>query len=212
MTYKLISILMFIFVSNNIFGQNCLQAQLNNIEYINNSNMNFPEQIVEDDKILLNRLFEKEKLCNELDHIRYIYVSHFQTSGYSYTTSSVSHKVFFFNENMELISLYSGHIKDLTKRLDISLLIQRNEYIKESNIIYIQAVLKQVAENNVKNIEKEENELTSGCNCVNYESIYYLTPYKTKVYFFDLYYKKLFNGDFYENFQKEIDDYINELK
>ena len=200
-----------ILIWSNIFGQNCLQEKLENVEYINNSNAKLPEQFIEEDKILLDRLFEEQKLCKELDNISYIYVSHFQTSGYSYKTSSASHSIFLFTENMKLLYWYSGHTKDLTKRLQIPLLIRRNEDIEESDMNYKQTILKQVAENDVSNIEKEQNEITSGCNCVNYEIVYHITPDKTKVYFFDLFYKKLFNGDFDENFQEELDQYIKEL-
>lgn len=203
---------MFIFISNNIFGQKCLEEKLKNVEYINDSNANFFENFIEEDKILINRVFEEQKLCENLDKIGYIYVSHFQISGYSYKTSSATHSIYLFTENMKLISWYSGHTKQLSKRLEIPLLIQRNEDIEELDVKYIQTILKQFAENDVSNIEKEQNEIISGCNCVNYESVYHIKTDKIKVYFFDLFYKKLFNGDFDENFQKEIDDYINDLK
>ena len=70
--------------------------------------------------------------------------------------------------------------KSISKKLQIPLLIQRNEDIEESDKNYIQTILKQVAENDVSNIEKEQNEIISGCNCVNYESVYHITPDKTK--------------------------------
>ena len=212
MINKLIPVIMFIFISNNIFGQKCLEEKLKNVEYINDSNANFFENFIEEDKILINRVFEEQKLCENLDKIGYIYVSHFQISGYSYKTSSATHSIYLFTENMKLISWYSGHTKQLSKRLEIPLLIQRNEDIEELDVKYIQTILKQFAENDVSNIEKEQNEIISGCNCVNYESVYHIKTDKIKVYFFDLFYKKLFNGDFDENFQKEIDDYINDLK
>src|SRR5690606_7109783 len=212
MINKLIPVIMFIFISNNIFGQNCLEEKLKNVEYINDSNANFFENFIEEDKILINRVFEEQKLCKNLDKIGYIYVSHFQISGYSYKTSSATHSIYLFTENMKLISWYSGHTKQLSKRLEIPLLIQRNEDIEESDMNYIQTILKQVAENDVSNIEKEQNEIVSGCNCVNYESVYHITPDNTKAYFFDLFYKKLFNGDFDENFQQEMDEYIKSLE
>jgi|SRR5690554_90063 len=212
MNYKVILIVLFNFIWSNIFGQNCLEAKLENVEYINDSNANFPEQFIKEDKVLLNRLFEEQKLCENLDDISYVYVSHFQISGYSYKTSSASHSIYLFTENMELICWYSGHTKKLSKRLEIPLLIQRNEDIEESDMIYMQTILKQVSENDISSIEKEQNEITSGCNCVNYESVYNLTLRPTKAYFFDLFYKKLFNGDFDENFQQELDEYIKGLE
>src|SRR5690606_7136735 len=182
---KLIPVIMFIFISNNIFGQKCLEAKLENVEYINDSNANFFEHFIEEDKILINRVFEEQKLCENLDKIGYIYISHFQTVGYSYKTSSATHSIFLFTENMEFISWYSGHTKQLSKRLDIPLLIQRNEDIKERRMNYIQTILKQFTENDVSNIEKEQNEIISGCNCVNYESVYHIKTDKIKAYFFD---------------------------
>lgn len=127
-------------------------------------------------------------------------------SGYSSETSSISHSIYFFTENFELICWYAGNTRFVSKKLQIPLLIQRNEAIEDSDMNYIKTILKQIAKNDISNIEKEQNQIKSQCNCVNYESVYQFTSDKTKVYFFDLYYKKLFNGDFMSEEEKQIFD------
>lgn len=211
MNYKLISIILFNFICSNIFSQSCIETKLANVEYINDNKENIPKQFIEEDKILLNRLFGNENICNYLDDNIYIYTSRFFLSGYSSETSSISHSIYLFKENFELLCWYAGGTKSVSKKLQIPLLIQRNEDIEESDMNYIQTILKQITENDISNIENEQNSIISGCNCVNYESVYHITPDNTKAYFFDLYYKKLFNGDFDEDFQQELDQHIKEL-
>lgn len=211
MNYKLISILLFNFIWANIFSQSCIETKLESIDLLNINNKDNNEVFFIEDKILLNRLFEKEDICSYLNENIYLYTSHFFMSGYNSETSSISHLIYLFTENFELLCWYAGSTKSISEKLQMPLLIQPNEDVEESDVNYIQTILKQFAENDVGSIEKEQNEIISGCNCVNYESIYHITPYKTKGYFFDLYYKKLFNGDFDEDLRKELEQYQKEL-
>lgn len=207
MNDKLISILLFNFIWANIFSQSCIETKLESTDLLNINNKDNYEVFFIEDKILLNRLFEKEDICSYLNENIYLYASHFFMSGYNSKTSSISHSIYLFTENFELLCWYAGSTKSISEKLQIPLLIQPNEDVEESDVNYIQTILKQFAENDVRKIEKEENEIKSGCNCLNYESIYHITPYKTKGYFFDLYYKKLFNGDFDEDLRKELEQY-----
>src|SRR5690606_5187760 len=212
MSYKVIIVVMLLcFTQKNTFGQCCLKAKFENIEYINNSQDDFHEGFIEEDKDFLYKLFKDEKLCETIENISYIYISHFQTSGYSYETSSLSHSIYLFTEGMELINWYSVRLESLSKKSEILFSTQKNEDVLDEDIEYIQLILKQVSKNNVSYIENEQNNITSGCNCVNYESVYDLTSGSIKAYFIDLYYKKLFNGDFDENFQQELEEYAKEL-
>src|SRR5690554_4803061 len=106
MNYKLISIILFNFIWSNIFSQSCIETKLENVEYINDSKENIPKQFIEEDKILLNRLFENEDICNYLDDNIYIYTSRFFMSGYGSETSSISHSIYLFTENFELLCWY----------------------------------------------------------------------------------------------------------
>jgi len=212
MCYKaIIVVVLLCFTQKNTFGQCCLKAKFENIEYINNSQDDFQKVFIEEDKEFLSKLFKNEKLCETIENISYIYISHFQTSGYNYETSSLSHSIYLFTEDMKLINWYSVQLESLSKKTGILFSVQKNEDVLDKDIEYIQSVLKQVSKNDVSNIENEQNNITSGCNCVNYESIYDIASGSTKAYFFDLYYKKLFNGDFDENFQQELEEYAKEL-
>lgn len=206
MNYKLISIILFNFISSNIFSQNCIETKLEIVEYINDTKENISKHFIEEDKIQLIRFFENKNFCKYLEDTIYIYTSRFFMSGYSSETSSISHSIYLFTENFELICWYAGNTKFVSKKLEIPLLIQRNEAIKDSDMNYIKTILKQIAKNDTSNIEKEQNVIKSQCDCINYESVYQFTPDKTKVYFLDLYYKKLFNGDFMSEEEKQIFD------
>ena len=193
-----------------ILGQNCLDSKMKNIEFINQDKKDLKTKF-DEDKIFINNLFEENNLCENLNNICFIYTSHFFMSGYSSETSSISKSFYFFSKDYKLIYWYSGNTKSLSNKLKMSLDIQNNDEIESSKLNYIQSVIKQVSINDTRNIEKEQNKIISGCNCINYESIYHITPNVTKVYFFDLYYKKFFNGDFDEGFKKELEELHKQL-
>ena len=197
-----------------ILGQNCLDSKMKNIEFINHEKEDLKTKF-DEDKIFINKLFEEKKLCKNLDNISFIYTSHFFMSGYSSETSSISKSFYFFSKDYKLIYWYSGNTRSLSNKLKMSLDIQNNDEIESSKLEYIQSVLKQINTNDIQSIEKEQSEKKGGiisvCDCSSDESIYYITPNITKVYFFDLYYKRLHNSDSYKNFIKEIEEYYKQL-
>lgn len=197
--------------SYSVLGQNCFNSKLSNLEIFNNSDENEINIFLQQDNFFLSKLCNNKNICKDKNNISYIYTSTFQVSGYNIENSPMTYSIYFFSKDYKLIYWYEGRVKSFLNKSKMSLDIQSNDEIDSSRLEYIQSVLKQVSINDTRNIEKEQTEIISGCNCANYESIYYITPNITKAYFFDLYYKKLFNGDFDEDLKKELEELHKQL-
>lgn len=203
MRKRIILLGLFVLSSFDINAQcHFIVDKLKNINIITTSiNSELVNNHLKSNEILIDKVF-KNQSSDLFYKGGYIYVNTFFFTGYNGDTSKYTYSIILYDENIEFQKYYLFERKISEDLLDVIFKIKDKKEIDEYEIDYVTSILNMIKNDELNKIKEEqfllENKFVKSFN--SYEYIYQIIPNKlTNVYQFDLFWNKLFNGDFDEN-------------